>query len=137
MAKRVSNVEQNEHDLVVGKSADTYRLQGGVAYTNPGSDKNHEIDGLYPDVVAKKSDGTIVIEEIETETTVTEDECENQWKPYSELGHEFNLVVPVNKASLAQRFIRRSQLSVTLQTYAIRGSDVTFYDSRGIRIGIL
>lgn len=134
MAIRVSKTEQTEHDLVIEKSAATYGATGGAAYTNPGSEKNHEIDGFYPDVVAKKGDGSVVIEEIETESTVTEDECEKQWKPYSKLGYQFNLIVPANKTGIAQRIIRRSQLLITLQSYAISGSNVVFYDSQGNRI---
>jgi len=131
MAARASKTEQTEHDLVVEKSADTYRAIGGVAYTNPGSEKKHDVAGLYPDVVAKKADGSIVIEEVETASTVTEDECEKQWKPYSKLGHKFNLIVPIDSVGLAQRFIRRSQLQVTLQAYTISGNNVKFYDLQG------
>ena len=98
--------EQTEHDLVVEASASTFRKQGGSASTNPGSEKNTEVAGLYPDVVAAKRDGTIVIEEIETASSVTQDECENQWKPYCTLGYTFNLIVPKNSEGLAQRLIR-------------------------------
>ena len=68
---------------------------------------------------------------METESTVTEDECENQWKPYAKLGYNFILVVPINQAGLAQRFVRRSKLDVTLQTYEISGNIVIFRDSQG------
>lgn len=130
MATR-STTPQSEHDLVVEESAASYRKTGGSASTNPGSEKNVDVAGLYPDVVAKRSDGTIVIEEIETESSVTEDECDNQWKPYSKLGYQFNLVVPKASLGLAQRFVRKSQLKVTLQGYTISGNDVKFYDSQG------
>jgi len=122
---------QTEHDLVVEASADTFRKTGGSASTNPSSEKNIEVSGLYPDVVAKKANGTIVIEEIETEDSVTQDECENQWKPYSELGYQFNLIVPKDSLGLAQRLIRKAQLNVTLQGYTIRGNNVSFYNSGG------
>ena len=131
MATRTSKTEMTEHDLVIEKSAHTYRANGGVAYTNPGSEKNYDIDGLYPDIVAKKKDGSTFIGEMETESTVTEDECENQWKLYSKLGYNFILVVPINQAGLAQRFVRRSKLDVTLQTYEISGNTVIFRDSQG------
>jgi hypothetical protein len=131
MAKRTNKTEQSEHDSVIEASASSYIATGGTVYTNPGSEKNYDIDGFYPDLVAKKADGSIVIEEIETETTVTEDECYNQWKPYSKLGYQFILIVPTSKVGLAQRFIRHSQLDVTVQTYTISGANVSFYDSQG------
>jgi len=130
MATR-GKTQQTEHDLVVEESAASYRKTGGSASTNPGSEKNVDVAGLYPDVVAKRSDGTIVLEEIETESSVTQDECDKQWKPYSELGYQFNLIVPKDSVGLAQRFIRKSQLEVTLQGYTISGNDVSFYDSQG------
>lgn len=126
-----SKTQQTEHDLVVKESAASYGKAGGSASTNPGSEKNVDVAGLYPDVVAKRSDGTIVIEEIETESSVTQDECEKQWKPYSELGYQFNLIVPKDSIGLAQRFVRKSQLKVTLQGYTISGNDVNFYDPQG------
>ena len=117
-----SKFEQSEHDLVVGQSADTYRSTGRTAYSNPGTKKNRDIDGLYPDILATERDGLKVIEEIETGNTVTEDECESQWKPYSELAYLFKLIVPLSKMGLAQKHIRHSQLSVVLQGYEIRYS---------------
>ena len=128
-----SKLEQSEHDLVVGQSADTYRATGRTAYSNPGTKKNRDIDGLYPDILAIERDGLKFIEEIETENTVTEDECESQWKPYSESAYTFKLVVPLNKIGLAQKYIRYSQLSVVLQGYEIIGNKVIFYDEDGDR----
>ena len=133
MSKR-AETEQIEHDLVTEASASNFRKQGYIAYTNPRSIKNTEVNGLFPDVVAEKRDGSVVIEEIETESTVTEDECKNQWKPYSKLGYKFNIIVPPNKAVLAQRLIRRYELDITLQTYKIVGDSVSFYDSGGNHI---
>jgi len=124
--------KQTEHDLVVEASADTFRKTGGSASTNPRNEKNAEVAGLYPDVVAKQENGMIVVEEIETEDSVTQDECENQWKPYSELGYQFNLIVPKDSLNLAQKFIRKAQLKVILQGYTIRGNNVTFYYSGAI-----
>ena len=134
MAKRTSKTEQAEHDLVIEESARTYRDKEGIAYTNPGTEKNNEIDGLYPDVVAREKNGLLVIEEIETENTVTEDECQRQWKPYSKLSYLFRLVVPKGKLNVAQSIINRSNLSLTLQAYTISGSRVIFYDSQGNRM---
>jgi len=45
---------------------------------NPGSEKNVKVGGLYPDVVARELGGIAVIEEIETASSVTEDECNSQ-----------------------------------------------------------
>jgi hypothetical protein len=133
MAKRTS-AEQSIHDLVVRRSAAAYRDRGGIAYTNPSTEKNRDVYGLYPDVVAIEYTGSRVIEEIETTSTVTEDECKRQWTPYAKLGYLFRLVVPSGKEGLAQGLVRQAQLSVELQTYSVNGGDVAFYDLQGNRI---
>ena len=133
MAKRTST-EQAIHDLVVRKSAAAYRDRGGIAYTNPSTEKNRDVYGLYPDVVAIEYTGSRVIEEIETASTVTEDECKRQWTPYAKLGYLFRLVVSSGKEGLAQGIVHQAQLSVELQTYSVNGGDVSFYDLQGNRI---
>lgn len=85
-------------------------------------------------MVARELGGIAVIEEIETASSVTEDDCKNQWVPYSRLGCTFRLVVPLDQIGLAPRFIRRNQLSVTLQAYTISGNNIDFFDSLGNRI---
>ena len=85
-------------------------------------------------MVARGLGGIAVIEERETASSVTEDDCESQWVPYSRLGCRFRLVVPLDQVVLAQRFIHRNQLSVTLQAYTISGNNVNFFDSLGNRI---
>jgi hypothetical protein len=133
MAKRTS-AEQSIHDLVVRRSAAAYRDRGGIAYANPSTEKNRDVYGLYPDVVAIEYTGSRVIEEIETASTVTEDEYKRQWTPYAKLGYLFRLVVPSGKEGLAQGLVRQAQLSVELQTYSVNGGDVAFYDLQGNRI---
>lgn len=116
---RKDKTEQNIHDLVVRESAKTYTSNGGTAYTNPSSEKNLDINGLYPDVIATQRNGVKAIEEIETASTVTEDECERQWKSYSKLNYIFRLVVPLDKVPDAQRIARNAQISPVIQGYEI------------------
>ena len=130
MANRIPQ-EQLEHDLVVKKSALTFIREGGTAKTNPGTEKNFEVDGNYPDVFAQEKSGLKVIEEIEIANTVTEDECQRQWKQYSQLPFKFNLIVPSDKMGVAQRIVRKFSLSVNLQGYSIMGDGVQFYDAQG------
>ncbi|HEY83300.1 MAG TPA: hypothetical protein G4O01_08470 [Dehalococcoidia bacterium] len=117
--------EQAEHDRVVMESASTFKKEGMEAYVNPGTEKNYSAKGLYPDVIVKKPDGSIIIEEIETESSVTQDECDTQWKPYLGLGYKFNLIVPASRVDVARRFIRG--LDINLQTYTIIGNEVRFF----------
>jgi len=130
MALRTTS-EQSEHDLVIAKSASSFKDTGATVSVNPGNEKSLAIKGLYPDVIAKNPDGSIIIEEIQTESSVTEDECDRQWTPYSKSGYRFNFIVPSSRSGLALSFIRNKQLDVNLQSYEVSGDTVKFFDSRG------
>ena len=112
---------QSEHDAVVEASGRTYASWSARGYgiaTNPGGSKNGFVGPpnkvRYPDVVIWKPEspnantGTVaVIEEVETEDSVTDEEAD-QWADYASLGIEtFNLVVPRSKKLAAVEIIRK------------------------------
>jgi hypothetical protein len=115
---------QSEHDAVVEASGRTYTSWSsrgfGVA-VNPDGTKKQSVgppnDLRYPDVIVWRpkspgaSTGTAtVIEEIETEDSVTDEEAD-QWADYASLGVEtFHLVVPVSKKPVAFEIIRRRKI---------------------------
>jgi hypothetical protein len=133
---------QSEHDAVVEASGRTYTdwsAKGFGVATNPGPSKNRFVgpaDNLrYPDVIVWRpnslgaSTGVAkIIEEIETEDSVTGDEAD-QWADYASLGVEtFNLVVPVSKKTAALEIIRRMKIvGVTrVQGYYFQQGQVRF-----------
>jgi|ERR1035441_3451737 hypothetical protein len=125
---------QPEHDQVVKASAGTYGQliqQGYRVATNPGSEKNQQVgSGNYPDVIVWKpnpppnqTSGTaVIIEEIETEESVTAAEVE-EWKRYGQLGvSKFILIVPVTKARDALALVQQAGAKV---------SEIWSYENRG------
>lgn len=127
---------QFEHDQVVRASAETYNQlvqQGYKVAVNPGSEKNQQVgSGNYPDVIVWKpnpppnqTSGTaIIIEEIETEESVTQTEA-NQWKQFGQLSvSKFILIVPATKA--------REALSL-VQSNGVKVSEIWSYENRGGR----
>ena len=107
--------------------------------TNPGGSKNGFVGPpgnlRYPDIVVWRPSSpgasagkASVIEEIETEDSVTNDEAD-QWADYGSLGVEtFNLVVPATKKQAALEIIRRRKiLGVTrIQGYYFQQGQVRF-----------
>lgn len=133
---------QGEHDAVVEASGRTYSSWSAKGYgiaTNPGGSKNGFVGPptnlRYPDVVLWRpvspgaNMGTVtVIEEIETEDSVTDTEAD-QWADYASLGVEtFNLVVPVSKKAAALEIIRRRKIvGITrVQGYYVHQGHVSF-----------
>lgn len=88
----------------------------------------------YPDVCVWKpsfpgsnSGDVSVIEEIETEESVTDNEAE-QWKDYASLGIQmFRLIVPKSKVSTAKQIVEKKKIAVTeIWSYTITNGTVSF-----------
>jgi len=129
-------LSQLEHDQVVRASAETYNQlvqQGYKVAINPGSEKNQQVgSGNYPDVIVWKpnpppnqTSGTaVIIEEIETEDSVTQAEAA-QWKTFGQLGvGKFILLVPATKVRDALDLVQKN---------GVRVSEIWSYENRGGR----
>ena len=133
---------QSEHDAVVLASARTYSgwtNKGFKVSVNPNGQKNQFVgkseSPLYPDVVVWEphSSGSAsgkahIIEEIETEDSVTEQEA-GQWADYGSLGvATFNLVVPARCRDDALEIIRRNKIRgiTRVQAYYARNGRIEF-----------
>ena len=79
--------EQKIHDMVLADSAQSYLAVTTAENikTNAGGQEIYGIDGIYPDLVVKLPTGEIIIEEVETESTVNEQERQ-QWRQLVSLG---------------------------------------------------
>jgi hypothetical protein len=127
---------QSEHDQVVRASAATYNQllqQGYKVGINPGAETNQQVgSGNYPDVIVwkpnpppKQNEGTaVIIEEIETEDSVTANEAA-QWKKFGELSvSKFILIVPATKIREALALVQSERVKV---------SEIWSYEDRGGR----
>lgn len=135
----------NEHDLVVRKSAGSYTAMVGYNSTfkvdiNPNQEKNRYVgsdtDPMYPDVIVWSPEfpgssvgKAKVIEEIETETSVTADEAIYQWRKFAETGIDFRLIVPKSKEVETKKLLTQYDIKISqLQSYQItNGQEVQFY----------
>ncbi len=110
---RKNAAEQSLHDRVVERLAEQKRTRKVETYANPGTEKNLDVDGLYPDVVVfdelSAAPKLILLElwEVETVESVTDAEASQQWRPYSEVakkyGAGFCLLVPLESVADAVR----------------------------------
>lgn len=136
-----SDKEQGKHDAVVEASAEKWGDLSDrdlIVSTNPGDEENQlagpEWSPRYPDVVIWQPEGPgadhgtpIILEEVETESTVDEAEVE-QWRDYAELyAYRFNLVVPKGLGQQALDLVDEHGILVTeIITYALEGGRLRF-----------
>src|SRR3989338_3967271 len=123
-----SSEEQSIHDKVATDSARSYLkvTTSENIKVNLGDAKNFVIEGKYPDVIVKLPTGEIIIEEVETESTVTEDSLE-KWRDFSNLGHEVRILVPLSKLDLAKELASMLTIPVNIQAYAISGNNIQWF----------
>jgi hypothetical protein len=117
---RSKRTDQPLHDRVIEVVADHVRKLGYLAGTNPGSEHNWAIGGLYPDVIAmdEVSKQVSFIVEIETDDSVTEGESD-QWASYASLGHVFYLMVPKARLENAVSVCRRKGIPARFGYYTV------------------
>jgi hypothetical protein len=104
--RRVDVYEQTEHEQIVAARA----KQLGVFYrvlSDPDIIRNTYSHDMYPDIIViDRKNNVVFIEEVETESSVTESERNHQWESYSEFGYPFNLIVPKSEEMKAKQLIK-------------------------------
>jgi hypothetical protein len=125
--------EKAEHDMVVA----TRVGQLGLIYeanANINGRNMTGVDELYPDIIViDKNREIIFIEEIETESTITENQRDVKWKRYSNLECSFNLIVPESQVLRAQHLINGLFLN-RLYYYKITPIGIRFRQVNGLTI---
>jgi hypothetical protein len=98
--------EQIEHDRIVAARTEQLGLLFRVL-ADPEITKDSSASGLYPDIIVIDDDHKIIyIEEVETESTLTEEVRNEQWTHYSRFGYPFNLIVPSTELLKARYLIK-------------------------------
>jgi len=118
--------EQETHDKAIAdivKERFSY-TDGTKTFINPSIEKNYAVDNLFPDIVAVKDASVVAIGEVETESTVSLQHAEEQWKQYGLKVEYFYLYVPKEKVSEAQEIIRQKQIR-------LKGLRSYFYNLQG------
>ncbi|MBI3282468.1 hypothetical protein HYZ70_00125 [Candidatus Curtissbacteria bacterium] len=120
--------EKDIHDKVVTDSAKSYLAitTAENIKVNLGESRNFGIEEQYPDIIVKLPTGEIIIEEVETESTVTEDSVE-KWRNLTNLGHEVRILVPLSKLDLAKELASRLTIPVNIQVYAVSGDNIQWF----------
>lgn len=120
--------EQAIHDKVIKDSARSYLKIATPENIkiNPGRSKDFDIEGKYPDVIVKLPTGEIIIEEVETESTVNEQSME-KWRVFSNLGHEVRIIVPLSCLDRARDLASRITIPINIQAYDISGDNVQWF----------
>ena len=88
-----STDEQFLHDWVIRQIMGKYSRLYSDVHINPGSEKNFEHMGKYPDAVFVNYGQVVQVVEVETKETINEGRV-GKWKELSELGVKLSLLVP-------------------------------------------
>lgn len=105
------------HELKIALNQNDYDI-----YINPGSEKNAEISGNFPDVIMTRKNTRTAdfILEVETKESVNYKECQDQWKKYSsEILATFYIVVPESSLKSAQELCKSHSINARFITYSI------------------
>lgn len=122
--------EEDIYKKVLEDSAKSYlkvTTQDNIQ-ANPPGQKIYEINGKYPDIIVKMKTGEIVIEKIETESTVTQTRVPI-WQELAALGHEFKLVIPLSKIEDAKA-LATGIANVNVQAYEVVGDQIHWFGQR-------
>ncbi len=103
MAKR-SEREQVVHDWVVEQVAAHLGKRYRDIRVNPGNEENAAVEGKYPDVVVVSHGVAVEVYEVETESTVNEEEA-NQWAEFSKLPAKCTVLVPASLLKKARELV--------------------------------
>ena len=102
---RVNIHEQTEHDQVIAARVKQLELLYRVL-ADPDIIRSEHTKGLYPDIIVMdKKNSVLFIEEVETESSVTEKSRNERWINYSKLKYPFNLIVPKSQETQAKQLI--------------------------------
>jgi len=134
MTNRIIN-ESEEHDKTVGLTAKTrFNFPNSdnptwKTYTNhpeqtKGVSKGN--DTCYPDIVVvdEPKNALVMIGEVETSITVSDDEASREWQNYASLGKTFYLYVPNDLVAKAKKLLNKYKIKIA----GLRGY---FYDANG------
>jgi len=88
-----STDEQFLHDWVIRQINGKYARTYSDVHINPGTEKNFEHMGKYPDAVFVNYEQVVQVVEVETKETINEGRV-GKWKELSELGVKLSLLVP-------------------------------------------
>lgn len=119
------------YEKVLKKLYDGLKTEHHEKYKNDKlSEKIFSINNLYPDIILTKKDSEEVqfIIEIATEESILKENINSIWKPLSDIGSTFYLVVPKNKHKVVEKWCIDEKLKVRFGVFEEKndGIDLKF-----------
>ncbi|MEW6410557.1 MAG: hypothetical protein AB1488_10700 [Nitrospirota bacterium] len=91
--KHLPEDEQIFHDWLLRYIKKKHSREYKEIYINPSDERNHEYMGHYPDVIFSNYGQVLLIAEVETEISITEEKAK-EWKKMASLGTKLIILVP-------------------------------------------
>lgn len=112
--------EQKIHEDIIYLLETQYRKEYPSVFLNPENMKNAAVKSLdiYPDIIVGNKDKKIIlIEEVETENTVTKEHALKQWKEYAKGKYRFIIRVPYETKEKALKIIEELGIEAEIKWY--------------------
>lgn len=128
----VRKTTQSEHDTVIGNIEALYQHHGKQVWTNPGREQNYSCWERYIDVIVVDNvprPSTVLVIEVETAESVSDDEACNQWRDYDQVyTGRWYLAVPAESKLKAQNLLREHGIQhCILATWSLDEDQVYHY----------
>jgi hypothetical protein len=119
MVTRITE-EQRVHDDIIILIEKQYRKEYPYVFINLENKKKAVVKslGIYPDIIIGNKDKKIIlIEEVETESTVTKGHAMEQWRDYSKGRYGFIIRVPYGVQDKAAKIIEQLGIEAEIKWY--------------------
>lgn len=116
---------QSIHDSVIQTAYNNLDKIKHDVYINPGTSKNTNVSGLFPDIIItnKGEKNVKFIIEVETQDSINQNEVQ-QWTDYSKLGGQFYLLVPKSMKDTAELLCRQNNIKARVGIYYVENSKI-------------
>jgi hypothetical protein len=125
--------EQIEHEEVVIARVKQLELLYRVL-ADPDIIRSDHTKGLFPDIIVMdEKNNVLFVEQVETESSVTEKARNKRWINYSKLGYPFNLIIPSTEL-LKARYLMNGLKINRLYFYKSTPFGIRFYQVHNFSI---
>ena len=112
--------EQKIHEDVIYLLETQYRREYPNVFLNPENKKKAAVKSLdiYPDIIVSNRDKKIIlIEEVETENTVSKEHASKQWREYAKGRYRFIIRVPYEMKEKALKILEELGIKAEIKGY--------------------
>ncbi len=119
--------EKEIYEKVLNKLFNGLKTDKHTKYKNDRlSEKQYAVNNLYPDIIMTKKDTDEIdfIVELVVKSHISTEVLNKRWKPLSNTGANFYLLVPKSEKNVVENMCNEERLRFRIGTYVIKNDDV-------------